>query len=88
MFSVKNYQKGGTIKNKAEDYNHKNLERGTYKEETNLNIPLGKYFKERIDIHPLLPYEGDNDDLYLSLGNHKINQGTKKIYIDLQIIFI
>ena len=57
--SVQNYQKDKTEIYSQEDYGYDGLVRRPIDGEVDLNIPLGKYFKEYLNIKPLLPYEGD-----------------------------
>ncbi len=45
---------------RSEDYEHAGLVRRPVDGNLDLNIPLGKYFKEHLNIKPLLPYEGDH----------------------------
>ena len=58
--SVQNYQKDNSEIFKEEGYGYKGLVRRTIDGEVDLNIPLGKYFKEYLNIKPLLPFEGDH----------------------------
>ena len=57
--SIQNYQKDKTEIYTQEDYGYDGLLRRPIDGEVDLNIPLGKYFKEYLNIKPLLPYEGD-----------------------------
>jgi hypothetical protein len=57
--AIKNYVPAGKI-TKAQNYNHKGLQRETPENGSDINIPFGKYFKEQTAINPLLPYEGDH----------------------------
>jgi hypothetical protein len=45
---------------KSEEYTQAGLLRRVLDDELDVNIPLGDYFKEQLNIHPLLPYEGDH----------------------------
>ena len=45
---------------KGNDYGYDGLLRRSVDGEVDTNIPLGKYFKEYLNIKPLLPYEGDH----------------------------
>ena len=56
--SLQNYIEGGKNIPKTEDYNSGGLIRKLAKDE-GLEIPLGNYFREQLNIHPLQPYEGD-----------------------------
>mgnify|MGYP003625287749 CR=1 FL=1 len=58
--SVQNYQKDNSEIFKEEGYGYEGLVRRTIDGEVDLNIPLGKYFKEYLNIKPLLPFEGDH----------------------------
>ena len=44
----------------SENYEQAGLLRRVLDGELDIDIPLGKYFKEQLNIHPLLPYEGDH----------------------------
>ena len=65
--AVQNYQPGSDNEGNAdgklrpsEDYEHDGLERRPVSGTINLNIPLGNYFTEKLNLKPLLPYEGDH----------------------------
>ena len=44
----------------SENYEQAGLLRRVIDGELDIDIPLGKYFKEQLNIHPLLPFEGDH----------------------------
>ena len=54
-----NYVEDQTEIFSSEDYAQAGLLRRVLDGELDINIPLGKYFKEQLNIHPLLPFEGD-----------------------------
>ena len=56
--SLQNYIEEGKNIPKIEDYNNGGLIRKLAQDES-LEIPLGSYFREQLNIHPLQPYEGD-----------------------------
>ena len=57
--AVQNYSEDKSEIFKNEDYEQAGLLRRAIDGEVDINIPLGKYFKEQLNIKPLLPYEGD-----------------------------
>ena len=57
--AVQNYNKDKSEIFKNEDYEQAGLLRRAVDGEVDINIPLGKYFREQLNIKPLLPYEGD-----------------------------
>ncbi len=57
--AVQNYSEDKSEIFKNEDYEQAGLLRRAVDGEVDINIPLGKYFKEQLNIKPLLPYEGD-----------------------------
>ena len=59
--ATQNYQNNNNIIVKSEEYGYSGLQRRTLTgtEGPDIDIPLGKYFKEYLNIKPLLPYEGD-----------------------------
>ena len=60
----------------AQDRDYVQTELGSYRrvEDTSTEIYLGKTFKEKIDIHPLLPYEGDT--IYEGRWGNSIRLGS------------
>ena len=58
--AVQNYKEDKSEIFKQGDYGYEGLVRRTTDGEVDLNIPLGNYFKEYLNIKPLLPYEGDH----------------------------
>ena len=58
--SVQNYADDKSEIHTNKDYELAGLLRRVEDGELNVNIPLGKYFKEQLNIKPLLPYEGDH----------------------------
>jgi hypothetical protein len=60
----------------AQDRDYIQTELGSYRrvEDTSTEIYLGKTFKEKIDIHPLLPYEGDT--IYEGRWGNSIRLGS------------
>ena len=60
----------------AQDRDYTQTELGSYRrvEDTSTEIYLGKTFKEKIDIHPLLPYEGDT--IYEGRWGNSIRLGS------------
>ena len=58
--AAQNYTKDQTEIFSSENYEQAGLLRRVLDGELDIDIPLGKYFKEQLDIHPLLPYEGDH----------------------------
>ena len=57
--AVQNYSEDKSEIFKNEDYQQAGLLRRAIDGEVDVNIPLGKYFREQLNIKPLLPYEGD-----------------------------
>ena len=62
--AVQNFKDSAGVIFKNEDYEQAGLLRRVISaadaEDIDIDIPLGKYFKEKLDIKPLLPYEGDH----------------------------
>ena len=57
--ALQNYLEEGTGYFTNEDYEDAGLLRRPSEDDPSLDIPLGVYFNEKINIKPLLPYEGD-----------------------------
>lgn len=55
-----NYTEDKTEIFSSENYEQAGLLRRVLDGELDIDIPLGKYFKEQLNIHPLLPFEGDH----------------------------
>tara|TARA_R110001592_G_scaffold89374_1_gene262880 strand:+ start:58 stop:1680 length:1623 start_codon:yes stop_codon:yes gene_type:complete len=58
--SIQNYKSNDNVIVKSEEYGYNGLVRRTIEGEIDTDIPLGNYFKEYLNIKPLLPYEGDH----------------------------
>ena len=57
--AVANYNEDRSEIFRNEDYQQAGVLRRAIDGEVDINIPLGKYFREQLNIKPLLPYEGD-----------------------------
>ena len=57
--ALQNYLEEGTGYFTNEDYEDAGLLRRPNEDDSSVDIPLGVYFNEKINIKPLLPYEGD-----------------------------
>ena len=57
--AVANYNEDRSEIFRNEDYQQAGVLRRAVDGEVDINIPLGKYFREQLNIKPLLPYEGD-----------------------------
>ena len=58
--ALQNYSEDTSELRTNKDYELAGLLRRVEDGELDINIPLGKYFKEQLNIKPLLPYEGDH----------------------------